>query len=97
METKESFVGLMNGIRHYRTRVTESYVEVPPACIITDERGNTWTIGPGYAQHGDVFYWDVMCNDRNMGELARKMVWQGGRLYIWTYQGRKVWNGRSFF
>ena len=96
MELKDSFVGRLNGLDFYRTHKTESYVEIPPSLIITDERGDAWTLGTDYAQHGRRFSWGVLRNDRHTGELAEKIVFQRGRVHIFGWYGRKTWNGRTF-
>src|ERR1041385_792771 len=97
MELKDSFVGRLNGLNWFRTHQTESYVEVPPSLIITDERGDVWSIGTDFAQHGQRFSWGVLRNDRHTGELAEKIVYRRGKgVMIYGWYGRKVWNGRTF-
>lgn len=96
MELKEYFVGRLNGFNFFRTHKTESYVEVPPALIITDERGDTWSLGHEYTQHGNKFEWNVLRNDQGVGEQAEKIVFQHGRVKIFGWYGWKTWSGRSF-
>ena len=96
MELKDSFVGRLNGVNFFRTHKTESYVEIPPALIITDERGDAWTLGEDYAQHGQRFEWGVKRNDQHTGEMAEKIVYRGGRVRIFGWYGSKVWNGKTF-
>src|ERR1043166_1348543 len=96
MELRDTFVGRLNGHKFFRTHKTESYVEVPPALLVTDQRGDTWSLGNEFAQHGERFSFNVIRNDRDTGELAERIVYQGGRLFIYGWYGRKVWNGRTF-
>lgn len=96
MELKDSFVGRLGGVDFLRTHKTEAYVEVPPALLITDERGDTWTIGNDYVQHGQGFAWGVMRNDIHTGEMAEKIVFRNGKVKIFGWYGFKTWNGRTF-
>jgi hypothetical protein len=96
MELKDSFVGRLNGQKFFRTYKTDSYVEVPPALLITDERGDTWSLGTEYVQHHQRIEFNVIRNDISTGEFADKMIFRGGRLEIYGWYGRKIWNGRTF-
>ena len=96
MELKDSFVGRLNGQPFFRTHRTESYVSVPPALLVTDERGDTWSLGNEYAQHGQRFEFNVIRNDINTGEMAERIEYRGGRLRIYGWYGSKTWNGRTF-
>lgn len=96
MELKDSFVGRLHGRDFFRIHKTESDVEVPPALLITDERGDTWTIGNEYTQHGHRFEWNVLRNDRPIGEMAEKIIMRNGRVRIFGWYGSKTWNGRVF-
>ncbi len=96
METRDSFVGLLGGEKYLRTKKTENYVCIPPALLITDERGDTWTLGYGYSEHNGAYYLDVMRNDQFTGEQADKVEYKGGRVRIHTCFGFKIWSGKSF-
>lgn len=67
-----------------RSDRTESYVCIPPALIITDSDGGTWTLGTEYNTH---FEWNVLRNDRNVGEFASRIDYHrdntGGVLRIY--------------
>jgi len=93
MELKDSFVGKVYGERYYRERKTESYVEIPPALLITDERGDAWTLG---ARYNDDFEFTVLRNDIWTGEFASRIEYRGGRLRIFGKAGTRTWSGRSF-
>ncbi len=94
--------GRANGETYVRENRTERYVCIPPAYIITDETGATWTFGHSYVRHGDGFLLSVMRNDVDTGELAEKIEFRAtrmnprGSVTIYGPYGRKVWNGRTF-
>ena len=92
--------GTINGARYVRENRSESYVEIPPAHLITDERGGMWTLGTEYILHpgpnGGQFEWNVLRNDVDTGEMASRIVYRGGRVTIHGRDGRRVWNGRTF-
>lgn len=96
MELKDTFVGRLHGTPYFRTHKTESYVCVPPALLITDERGDTWSLGNEFAQHGQRFSFNVIRNDRDTGELAERIEYQAGKVRIFGWYGFKTWNGRTF-
>jgi hypothetical protein len=93
METKDSFVGIADGQKFFRQDRTEADVEVPPAYIITDGRGDTWTLGVRYNRD---YEFDVCRNDASTGEFASKIVMQRGQVRIFTRTGWKAWSGTSF-
>jgi hypothetical protein len=93
METKDSFVGLADGQKFFRENRSEAYVEIPPAYIITDERGDTWTLGFRYNAN---YEFDVCRNDVSTGEFASKIVMQRGQVRIFTRTGWKAWGGKTF-
>jgi hypothetical protein len=96
MELKDFFVGRLNGQQYLRTHQTDAYVEVPPALLITDACGDTWSLGSEYTQHGQVYEWNVLRNDVNIGEQAEKIVFRNGQVKIFGWYGWKVWSGKSF-
>jgi hypothetical protein len=96
METRDHFVGRLLGEQYKRTFKTDNYVCIPPALLITDERGDTWSIGSDYIQDGQRFYWGVIRNDKHMDEHAERIEYKAGRVRIYTTLGPKVWNGRTF-
>jgi hypothetical protein len=96
METPNGFVGRVLGQNYHRVNPSESYVEVPPALLITDERGDCWTLGFEYTEHGQRFNWNVLRNDLNTGEQAERITYRAGKLRIHGWYGSRTWNGRSF-
>jgi hypothetical protein len=102
MELKDGFVGRVLGQTYHRVNETESYVEVPPALLIMtppsskDSRGDCWTLGFEYTEHGQRFNWNVLRNDLNTGEQAERITYRAGKLKIHGWYGSKTWNGRSF-
>jgi len=76
---------------------TENYVSVPPALVITDERGDVWTLGFQYgpAPRGE-YAFQVLRNGHIVGEYASRIEYRGGKLRIFTDQGFKCWTGRLF-
>jgi len=95
LKDSELLVGRANGVHFRRNDATEPYVEIPPAYIITDSSGATWTLGNEYVQKGWAFYFSVMRNDVDTGELACKIIYQRGRVRIFTPDGWKVWTSRA--
>lgn len=81
-------IGRANGVVFRRADKTESYVTVPPAYIITDSDGGTWTFGAEYNGYGEI---NVLRNDVNTGEFAQRIEYRKG--VVWLY-GRAGW--RSF-
>src|SRR5262245_47889811 len=96
MEIKDFFVGTLMGQTYFRTHKTENYVEIPPALIITDERGDTWSLGHEYTQLSDRFFWNVIRNDQDTGEQAERIVMRNGRITIFGHYGKKNWSGKTF-
>lgn len=98
METQDEFIGKLRGITFRRNVQTEPYVTVPPALLITDRRGDTWTLGNEWVQHGWRICFTVLRNDQFMGEHADRMEYRNGRLKVFGWYGSKVWddNRRAF-
>lgn len=84
-----------------QSHITESYVAVPPALTITDERGDVWTMGFKTAQAADApkgeFAFDVLRNGKDTGEIASRIERRGGKVRVLTKHGWKNWNGQFFF
>lgn len=94
METRDSFVGQVYGERYFRARETEADVVIPPALLITDERGDCWTIG---VRHNADLEFTVLRNDVWTGEFASRIDYRrGGRVKIHGRYGTKTWNGTGF-
>lgn len=91
------FMVLQGAQRH----VTESYVSVPPALTITDERGDVWTLGfaaaPKWQSPDGEFAFDVLRNGVGTGEVASRIDRRSGKVKIFTHHGWKTWNGSFFF
>jgi hypothetical protein len=73
-------IGRALGQTWRRENKTESYVSVPPALIITDSDGGTWTFGTEFNAHGEI---NVLRNDIDTGEFAERIEYLKGvvRLY----------------
>ena len=94
METRDSFVGRLDGVSYFRSHQTESYVVIPPALIITDERGDTWSLGTEYTIDME---FNVIRNDRSTGEFASRIEYRRGHgVRIFGKAGWRVFNGRTF-
>lgn len=83
--------------QHY---ITESYVSSPPAARVTDERNDVFALGYAYqvqrdAPHGE-YAFNVLRNGFDTGEFASRIERRNGKIRIFTRNGYKVWNGRSF-
>lgn len=96
MELKDSFVGRVYGVNYFRTHKTEAYVEIPPALLITDERGDAWSLGSEFVGTGYNLEFNVVRNDVSTDEFAKKIVYRGGKVRIYGQAGWRVWNGRTF-
>jgi hypothetical protein len=88
--------GTVNGARYERENRSENYVEIPPALLITDERGGMWTLGTEYVVHNGEFEFNVLRNDVDTGETAKRIVCRRGKVAIFGQNGWRIWNGKSF-
>jgi hypothetical protein len=96
LRDSELLVGRADGATFRRENATESYVEVPPAYVITDSTGATWTLGAHYIQRGATFEFGVMRNDVYVGEMASKIVYRRGKIRIFGADGWRIWTGKFF-
>lgn len=87
--------GYHRGVKYTRENRTESYVTVPPALIVTDANGATWTLGTDYVQKGWTYFWGVFRNDIHTGEHACRLEYRSGKLRALTPMGSKLWVERS--
>lgn len=89
--------------RKEQSHITENYVSVPPALTITDERGDVWSLNvaapfaPRQKSPDGEFALPVMRNGENAHEIGSRIERRGGKIRIFTANGWKTWNGRSFF
>lgn len=78
--------------------LTENYVVSPPALLLNDSAGNVWALGlqqiPG--PRGE-YAFPVVRNGLETGEFASRIERRGGKIRIFTLNGWKQFNGRSFF
>lgn len=92
--------GSLYGIRYERENHSENYVEIPPALLITDRDGDVWGLGNEYIIDRDGYHaFNVLRNDRDMDEVAQKIVYKRGRVYIYASSyGWKHWSrhGKAF-
>ena len=94
--------GKADGTVFTREQSTDKFVSIPPAYMITDEVGATWIFGPEYVEERGRFWFAVMRNDVNTGELAERIEFRPapgrplGQVSIYTRLGRKVWTGKTF-
>ncbi len=84
---------------YLRENATQPYVTIPPALIITDSNGATWTLGFSYIEkwiRGEkVFYFNVLRNDVDTGEFSEKIDYRQGKIRIFSSDGtQKVWRER---
>lgn len=90
--------------------ITEHYVSSPPAAWIVDSAGNVFELGtnryvdPNAPFHMRLstdprgeFAFNVIMNNMDTGEYASRIERRNGRIRIFTRDGWKVWNGKSFF
>lgn len=81
-------IGRALGQTWRRESKTENYVCIPPALIITDSDGGTWTFGTEFNTYGEI---NVLRNDVNTGEFAQRIEYRRGVVKLF---GRTGW--RSF-
>lgn len=91
-------VGRIHGVRYEREDKTESDVEIPPAFIITDSDGAAWTLGTEYSEHNGEYEFNVLRNDVDTGEIAKRIVYRQGVVKIFGHYGWKSFsrNRRHF-
>ena len=79
--------------------VTEPYVSVPPALVIRDNEGATWTLGFDYDEREwrtGRYEYDIVRNGRPTGEFGQVIEFRQGKVIIYGANGRRVFNGRTF-
>lgn len=86
--------GTLNGARYEREQRSDRDVEIPPALLITDERGGIWSFGTEYNQHSMEF--NVIRNDVDTGATASRIVYRRGVVTIFGRDGMRRWNGKTF-
>lgn len=72
-----------------RENKTEPYVVIPPALVITDSDGATWTLGTEYNVH---FEFNVLRNDRDTGEFAERIEYRQGVVTLYGKAGRRTFS-----
>lgn len=82
-------IGRANGTVFRRSNKTESDVVIPPAYIITDSDGCTWTFGTEFNVYGEI---NVLRDDVNTGEFAQRIEYRRGVVKIF---GRGGWRSLS--
>jgi hypothetical protein len=79
--------------------ITEPYVCIPPALVIRDNEGATWTLGFDYDERewrGGKWEYDIVRNGVNTGEFGRVIEFRKGKVRVWGAEGWRTWNGRCF-
>jgi hypothetical protein len=82
-------IGQALGKVYRRENKTESYVCIPPAFIITDSDGATWTLGFKYRIHHTEYEFNVLRNDIDTGEMAKRIEYKQGLVRIFGQYGWK--------
>jgi hypothetical protein len=85
----ELLIGYIQGKRYERENKTETDVEIPPAFIITDSDGAAWTFGSHYTVHNGEYQFSVMRNDVDTEEVAKRIVYRKGVVWIFGDYGWK--------
>lgn len=94
--------GRAEGQTYTRESRTDKFVSIPPAFVITDETGATWIFGQDYVEERGRYWFAVLRNDVDTGEMAERVEYRParhgkqGQVAIYTRLGRKIWNGKSF-
>lgn len=78
--------------------VTDAYVSIPPALVIRDNEGATWTLGFDYDERewrGGRWEYDCVRNGQMTGDFCRVIEFRRGEVRIWGAEGWRTWrNGR---
>jgi hypothetical protein len=77
--------------------ITEPYVSIPPALVIRDSEGATWTLGFDYDERewrGGRYEYDIVRNGRKTGEFGRVIEFRRGKVRIFGAEGWRTWNGK---
>jgi hypothetical protein len=89
---------ILNGEQRH---ITENYVSIPPALVITDEAGNIWTLGFKFGPiSGGEYTFNVLCNGTDTGKFANRIERRKNEIWIFTLTGwelMKVMERRSTF
>lgn len=88
-------IGRALGQTWRRADKSESYVVIPPALIITDSDGGTWTFGTEFNVYGEI---NVLRNDVSVGEFAQRIEYRKGIVRLFGRSGRRSFsrNRRHF-
>jgi hypothetical protein len=88
-------IGRALGQTWRRADRTESYVVIPPALIITDSDGGTWTFGTEFNVYGEI---NVLRNDIATGEFAQRIEYRKGVVWLYGHAGWRAFsrNRRHF-
>ena len=80
--------------------ITENYVSSPPAAWVHDERGDVFTLGTEVQRHSEApngeYSFSIIRNGQQTGEWGSRIERRNGKVRIFTRQGWKIWNSRSF-
>lgn len=80
---------------YYRENASQPYVTIPPALIITDSNGATWTLGFNYVLNRGQYFFSVLRNDIDTGEHASNIEYRQGKIRVRCCDGtQKVWTER---
>ncbi len=79
-------IGRALGQTWRRENKTEPYVCVPPALIITESDGATWTFGFDYNMDGEI---NVLRNDMDTGEYAERIEYRQGIVRLFGKAGTR--------
>lgn len=79
-------IGRALGQTWRRENKTESYVRMPPALVITDSDGGTFTFGTDYNAYGEI---NLLRNDVNTEEFVTYAEYLGGVVWLYGRAGRR--------
>lgn len=82
-------IGRANGATFRRNDKSESYVVIPPAYIITDSDGGTWTFGTEFNTYGEI---NVLRNDVDVGEFAQRIEYRKGVVRLFGKSGTRTFS-----
>jgi len=84
--------------RKEQVHITESYISVPPALIITDEYNQVWTLGMSVAPQGKSpdgeFAFPILRNGFEVDCIASRLERRNGKVRAFTRDGWRTWSNR---
>ncbi len=89
---RDLLIGKALGAVYRRENKTEPYVCIPPAFMISDSDGAVFTFGFNYRIHNGEYEFNVLRNDIDTGEMAKRIEYRKGVVRIFGQYGWKTFS-----